>query len=104
MAISNEHVGPAKFLGQFRSGSPAQAAWDLLYPPPRRRAFNSRPFAPQTSLVHCCVYRFARAMHRKSDKREQTEVAGFENDSQKTALELYFLIVTCELAYNEELI
>ena len=76
----------------------------LLYPPPRRRAFNSRPFAPQTSLVHCCVYRFARAMHRKSDELEQTEVAWFENDSQKTALELYFLIVTCELAHNEELI
>jgi len=101
MAISNDHLGPAKFLGQFRSGSPAQAAWD---PSVSSAPSPCRPFAPQTSLVHCCVYRFARAMHRKSDELEQTEVAWFENDSQKTALELYFLIVTCELAHNEELI
>jgi len=55
---------------------------------------------------HLCIVVsiVSRGQCRKSDKLEQPEVAWFENDSQKTALELYFLIVTCELAHNEELI
>jgi len=72
----------------------------LLYPPPRRRAGHLLP-KPHLCIVVSIV---SRGQCRKSDKLEQPEVAWFENDSQKTALELYFLIVTCELAHNEELI
>jgi len=66
------------------------------------------PLAPGHLLPkpHLCIVVsiVSRGQCRKSDKLEQPEVAWFENDSQKTALELYFLIVTCELAHNEELI